>query len=445
MNALLKTMPACIFVLLCATFSRAEILPTGGRELLPLPVMQGMQAYMLEKRFDGWLFTGQGRFDDLAEEFLGLKGRTIHRWFIFYPGLATLKKPFLVYHPEDEKVFSGINFYPYPYRSREQMVNRIKIEMNSFAKLICLNYSEGLNVPELSRVDAGTLELFKNSGFSLLSSGSILSFFHTRWLVRDMETHREAASRLDSILPLCMNYLREKLSKNKKVKDYDLVRFVEKRLKKLGLEQIEQPTVALQEKTLLDKYSPTKKDARLIMRDDLLYLEIAARLRDDERSMFARFGWSLYTGEQVPDSLGRAWERIVAASEGALELLRGRIPRHRTVLGFEVDRAARGKLGGRPDILPGPVGYNLNRDQHNFGVRFDDYLAHDDREIMPGMGFTLQPGIYTDAYALRTCNNLFIDSTLEVSLAVPLQRKIIAVLAPPAPVPAADSLAAPSP
>ncbi len=396
---------------------------------MPIPVMRSMQAYMLEKRFDGWLFTGQGTFDDLASEFLGLQGKTRHRWFIFYPGLATLKKPFLIYHSEDEKVFSGINFYPYPYRSRKEMLDRIRIDLQSFAKVICLNYSEDLNIPELSRVDAGTLELLKNSGFGLLSSGSILSFIHTRWRKSEMETHKKAASRLDSILPLSVDYLRERLLKNKRVKDYDLVKFMKKRLKKLGLEEIEEPTVALWEKTLLEKYTPTKKLSRLISRDDLLYVEVAARLRDDENSMFARLGWSLYAGEQVPDSLSRPWERIVAAAEEALGLLRGRIPRQITTLrGYEVDQAARAKLGSIPDILPRPLGYNLNRNQHHFGVRFDNYLAHDDREIMPGMGFTLEPGIYTDTYALRTCANLFIDGTRQVNLSAPLQRKIIAVL-----------------
>jgi len=441
MKALPKALLTGMFFAVCATFSQAEILPTGGRELLHPAIMQSMQAYMLEKRFDGWLFTGQGNFDDLASEFLGLKGKTRHRWFIFYPGLATLKKPFLIYHPEDERVFSGINFYPYPYRSRKEMIDRIKTDLYPFAKVICLNYSEQLNVPELSRVDAGTLELFKNSGFRLLSSGTILSFFHTRWRVSDVETHSEAASRLDSILPLCMDYLREKLVKNKRVKDYDLVKFVKKRLKKLGLEQIEEPTVAVWEKTLLERYTPTKKLARPVSRDDLIYLEIAARLRKHESSMFARLGWSLYTGEQVPDSLSKSWKKIVAAAEEALGLLRARIPRQRTLLGYEVAQAARAKLGSSPDILPRPLGYNLNRDQHNFGVRFDNYLTHDDREIMPGMGFTLQPGIYKDTYALRTCANLFIRGDRQVKLSAPLQQEIIAVLAPAS---GADSLKAPS-
>jgi len=52
-------------------------------------------------------------------------------------------------------------------------------------------------------------------------------------------------------------------------------------------------------------------------------------------------------------------------------------------------------------------------------------------------GFTLEPGIYTDTYALRICANLFIDGKRQVSLSAPIQRKIIAVLAPAS---GADSL-----
>jgi len=407
-----------------------EISPTGGRELLPTSQMQSMQSYMLEKRFDGWMFSGQGAFDDVEKEFLGLKGRTRWRWFIFYGGLATLKKPYLVYHRDDQAVFDGINFYPLPYRSRQEMLKLIKDHFTPVAKKICLNYSHQLQIPELSRIDGGLLELLKSQGFDLISSGTILSFFNTRWRKVDVETHKQAAARLDSLRPRIAAYLGRRVAKGKKVTDYDLRKFVGKQLKKLGLEEKEAPTAAVEEKTLLERYVPQKSRARRIERGDLIYVEVSARLRKKPEAMYARLGWSFYVDEDIPDALKASWESVVAAAREALDMLEWNIPKSKILRGYQVDQAARAKLGGSPHTLPRPMGYNLNPYDHSYGVRFDNYLAFDDREIMPGMGFTLEPGIYQeDSYALRLCTNVLIEGDRSIYLSAPLQREIEAVLA----------------
>ena len=430
MTSLRGAVFAGFFLCLAASFSYAEIKPAGGRDLLPAHIFNSIQAYMLEKRFDGWLFSGQGSFDDIEKDFLGLKGKTRYRWFIFIPGLASHKKPYLIYHKADERVFSGINFYPLPYRSRDEMLKEFSERLCPIAQKICVNYSPEMNIPELSRADAGMLEWLKKKNLQLISSGSILSFYHTRWLVTDIETHKKAAAGLDSILTLAEDFLKGKILNNRKVTDYDLAGFLEESLKKKRLEAVEKPVVALGEKTIEDRYVPSKNEARLISRGDLLYIELSARERKNSQAMFARLGWTLYIGDKVPDSLAADWERITAAADEALNVLKTRIPREReTLLGYEVDRAARIKLGSEPDILPRPLGFNLNRLGHDFGVRFDSYTAVDDREVMPGMGFTLEPGIYRENHALRMCANLFIDGERKVNISAPLQRKIAAVLA----------------
>ena len=430
---------ATVLIISCLQISvtpgLTEILPTEGRDLVKQSQMKSMQGYMWEERFDGWMFSGQGTFDDVEKEFLGLNGRTRWRWIIFYPGLASLKKPFLIYHRDDEAVFSGIKFYPVPYRSRAEMIQLIQDHLTPIAKKICLNYSHQMSVPELSRIDGGLLELLVSKGIQVISSGTILSFFNTRWRNLDTETHKQAAARLDSLRPRITAYLGERVGKGKKVTDYDLARFIRKHLKKLGLEEKTAPTVAVEENTLVERYLPEKSTARRIAHDDLLYIEVSARLRKRPESMYARLGWSFLVAEEIPDSLQAPWASIVAAANEALVILNRHIPKEKVLRGYQVDQAARAKLLGRDaHLLPRPLGNNLNPYDHNFGVRFDNYMAYDDREIMPGMGFTLEPGIYRqDFYALRMCANLVIEGDRNIYLSAPLQQEIEAVLATPDP------------
>ena len=37
----------------------------------------------------------------------------------------------------------------------------------------------------------------------------------------------------------------------------------------------------------------------------------------------------------------------------------------------------------------------------------DDYETHDDRRVLPGTGFTIEPGLYFDTFGVRTEINMF--------------------------------------
>ena len=428
-----KMIPAALVLILALTSARlsAEISPTDGRPLISPQIYQSMQDWMLNKRFDGWLFTGQGAFGDVEREFLGLKGETKHRWFIFYGAMATLRQPFLIYHPDDEHLFEGVLFYPTSYRSYAEMKQALTDRVFTVSRDIALNYSPNLEVSEVSQVDIGTVELLQDIGLKYRPAGSMLSFYHTRWTTDEVDSHKFAATRLDSVLPIALDRLRDRLGKGKKITDYDLAKHIDKHLKKLDLEAVEPVVVAVGGHTLEEKYIPDKKNRVEIGRDSLVYIEVAARRRDNPQAMFARLGWTVVAADSVSTNLQSTWNYIVAAADSAVALLSHKVGTNNPLTGREVDQAARPLLGRDPNILPRPLGYNLNRLGKNFGVRFDNYLYLDNREIIPGMGFTLEPGIYGKHYALRICANLFLEGSREVTLSAPLQRKLIPALGDP--------------
>ena len=41
----------------------------------------------------------------------------------------------------------------------------------------------------------------------------------------------------------------------------------------------------------------------------------------------------------------------------------------------------------------------------------DDYETHDERRLIPGTGFTIEPGVYTEQFGVRTEINMFIGRT----------------------------------
>jgi Xaa-Pro aminopeptidase len=79
--------------------------------------------------------------------------------------------------------------------------------------------------------------------------------------------------------------------------------------------------------------------------------------------------------------------------------------------GWEVDREARRVLDERgygPYVLH-RTGHSLGESVHGNGVHLDDYETHDDRRLLAGTGFTIEPGLYFDTFGVRTEINVFRD------------------------------------
>jgi len=57
----------------------------------------------------------------------------------------------------------------------------------------------------------------------------------------------------------------------------------------------------------------------------------------------------------------------------------------------------------------------------------DDYETHDDRRLLPGTGFTIEPGVYFDDFGARTEINMTV-SARDAAVTGPLQREILALV-----------------
>src|SRR5439155_9355971 len=94
--------------------------------------------------------------------------------------------------------------------------------------------------------------------------------------------------------------------------------------------------------------------------------------------------------------------------------------------GWEVDRAASSVLrdAGYGDRILHRTGHSLGESVHGDGVNMDDYETHDDRRLLPGTGFTIEPGVYFDDFGVRTEINMVV-STRDAAVTGPVQTEIL--------------------
>ena len=82
----------------------------------------------------------------------------------------------------------------------------------------------------------------------------------------------------------------------------------------------------------------------------------------------------------------------------------------RPLAGYEVDRAARDLIekAGYGKYFVHRTGHSIDRDLHGSGPHMDDYETHDERRLIPGVGFSVEPGVYLSGeFGVRSEINMF--------------------------------------
>jgi Xaa-Pro dipeptidase len=126
--------------------------------------------------------------------------------------------------------------------------------------------------------------------------------------------------------------------------------------------------------------------------------------------VYADITWCAFTGETPTDKIAKAFATIVAGRDAAINKVQSGIAAGRDVRGYEVDRVCRDVIAaaGYGDDFVHRTGHSLGIEVHGNGVHMDDYETRDDRKLLPGTGFTIEPGIYTKEFGVRTEINMVV-------------------------------------
>jgi Xaa-Pro aminopeptidase len=106
--------------------------------------------------------------------------------------------------------------------------------------------------------------------------------------------------------------------------------------------------------------------------------------------------------------MARAFAAVCDARDAAVTLIDADARDGREIRGYEADRAARLVIerAGYGAFVLHRTGHSLGETVHGNGAHLDDYETHDERRLLPGTGFTIEPGVYFDDFGVRTEINM---------------------------------------
>jgi len=293
---------------------------------------------------------------------------------------------------------------------------------------VAMEYSPNCAIPYVSRVDAGTIELIRGLGVDVVSSGDLIQQFEARWSDVAIATHRTASEKLYRIKDQTFEEVARRLRDGIATSEYDIQQKMVGWFKDEGLTSDSAPCVSAQENAGNPHYLATAAQHRVIRHDELVLLDLWGKL-EKPGSVYADITWIGFTGSAVPERMTKAFGAICGARDAAVDIVQDAARGGREVRGFEADTAARKVLidAGFEDAILHRTGHSLGENVHGNGAHLDDYETHDERRLLPGSGFTIEPGLYFKDFGVRTeINMVWAGNGPEVT--GPRQKAILSLL-----------------
>jgi Xaa-Pro aminopeptidase len=387
----------------------------------------GIQKALAREGLDGWLLYDFHGSNPIATRITGLDraGKmTTRRWYYLIPATG---EPRALVHAIESHNLDSLPGTKRIYGERRLLESGLA-EILKGVKRVAMEYSPECAIPYVARVDAGTIELVRRLGAEVVPSGDLIQEFEAVWDAAAIASHREASEKLYRVKDKAFAMVADRLGRGERTTEYDVQRAMLGWFAEEGLVADDEPNVSAQENAGDSHYQPSAAKHREIRKEEILLIDLWGKL-DKPGAVYADITWVAYTGSNVPDEYAKAFTAIVDGRDAAIALVQTAVAAGRDLRGFEVDRACRDVIdaAGYGDRFVHRTGHSLGENVHGNGVHMDDYETHDDRRLIPGTGFTIEPGVYTDRFGLRTEINMVVGER-EATVTGPLQRAILPLL-----------------
>jgi Xaa-Pro aminopeptidase len=399
--------------------------PVEGTSTLDV---QAVQSALAADGLDGWLLYDFRGLNPVATELTAVARQAGHlatrRWFYLIPASG---QPRALVHAIEPHTLAHLPGQTERYAGREQLESGLG-RLLSGMRRVAMEYSPKCAIPYVSRVDAGTIELVRQTGVEVMSSADLMQRFVAVWDALAIESHQIASEKLHRVKDRAFEEIRRRVVTGARMMEYDVQREMTRWFREEGLVSDSPPNVSAGENSGNPHYLPTAAASRAIKPDEIVLLDLWGKL-ETHGAVYADITWIGYTGQRPPERETRAFAAVGAARDAAVQLVQRSARAAQELRGWQVDRAASSVLKGAgfAEQILHRTGHSLGVEVHGNGVNMDDYETHDDRRLLPGTGFTIEPGVYFNDFGVRTEINMIIQAR-DAVVTGPLQAEIVALV-----------------
>jgi Xaa-Pro aminopeptidase len=367
-----------------------------------------LAAALGEMSADAWLLFDFRSINPVVGRVLGdaAIGMGTRRLFVLLPRSG---RPVAVAHRIEEHALVGFPGDIRPYSSWREL--HAELRPLVAGKTLAMEVSPADAVPYLDRVPHGVVQLVESLGAQVVSSARLVTRFAARWSEAELAGHQRAAAALAEIAGTALQWAGAETARGAEVRETAVQARVLDAITRAGLVTDHPPVVAFQRNSALPHYEPRAGADLRLEAGQVVLLDLWAG--PAKGSVFADQTWMAFTGRAPDAEVRRVWSTVQRARDAVVSVLRERYAVG-GITGADLDDVARGVIreaGYGPHFVH-RTGHSIDRDLHGSGPHLDNFETADTRDLIPGIGFSVEPGIYLPGrFGMRSEINVFLGET----------------------------------
>ncbi|MDZ4684432.1 MAG: Xaa-Pro peptidase family protein [Planctomycetaceae bacterium] len=359
---------------------------------------------------DGWLLYDFRKSNPLARRVLGFDeaGHSTRRWMYFIPADGEPQK---LVHRIESGALDHLPGAKTVYLRWQEFEAGVATLVKG-RKRVAMEYAPRNANPYISRVDAGTVELVRSQGVDIVSSGDLVQQFEAVWDDDQWAMHQEAGRHTDSAYALVWKFIADNVRQHGGTTERDVQTQILHHFASHDMVTDHPPIVAVNAHAGNPHYETGDAPIR---RGDLVLVDLWAKL-DRPRAVYSDLTRMAFVGETVPQKFADVFAIVAAARDAGIQCVRDAFAAGKPLRGYEVDDACRAVIdkAGYGAAFVHRTGHSIGLETHGNGANMDNLETHEERLVLPGCCFSIEPGIYLPEFGIRSEVNVFVDKTRQI-------------------------------
>ncbi|OWK36610.1 M24 family metallopeptidase [Fimbriiglobus ruber] len=370
--------------------------------------LASVQAAIRDQGLDGWLLYDFRGLNVLAARVAGTTdGHRSRRWAYFIPKTGAPKK--LVHRIES----AGLDHLPGGDKTVYLKWQEFEAGIGHLlagAKRVAMEYSPRNGNPYISRVDAGTVELVRDLGAEVVSSGDLIQLFEATWDDAQWASHQEAAKHTDAAYGVAWAFIGDEIRKHGFVTETAVQARIMKHFADHGLTTDHPPIVGEGPHSGDPHYAPSAATDSRIVPGSFVLIDLWAKM-DKPRAVYSDLTRVGFVGDQVPAKINEVFHVVIAARDAAIDRVKRAFAAGEPLQGWQVDAACREVIekAGYGAYFVHRTGHNIGQETHGNGCHMDGLETREERRVMRRTCFSIEPGIYLPEFGVRSEINIYVD------------------------------------
>jgi Xaa-Pro dipeptidase len=370
--------------------------------------LEKIQESIRARALSGWLFFDHHRRDPLAYRILGIPNdvEATRRWYYLIPAHGEPRK---LVHRIESRSLDALPGSKSFYSSWPDQHKKLG-ELLSKCARVAMQYSPNCAIPYVSLVDGGTLELVRSLGVEVVTSADLVQEFEAQRTSEQFEMHLEAGKRVDEIRRKAFDLIGDRLRSAQRITEYEVKQFILRRFSEHGLTTTSHgPIVAVGAHASDPHYDPSQEHSAPIGQNDLVLIDLWAKL-SNPNAVYYDVTWTGYSSASIPSHIENVFFVVRDARKTGSNFVITNAAKNQRFAGFEVDDVVRKHIvdQGYGDAFFHRTGHSIGTDVHGTGANMDNLESHDERVVIPGSCFSIEPGVYLPEFGIRSEVNVYV-------------------------------------